>query len=293
LLKSEIFRNLWFQPAAGDAGGAVGAALAAYHIYFAGARHPDSSMDAMKGAYLGPEYPALEVEAMAAEHDAVFQRYEEEDLYEKVAELLDSEFIVGWHQGRMEWGPRALGNRSILADARNPEMQKKLNLKIKYRESFRPFAPSVLIESAGEYFDGGYPSPYMLLIDSVNKARRRRLPEGYHTRDLKDKLYFIRSDIPAVTHLDYSARVQTVHKETNPRYHRLIEAFQKRTGYGIIVNTSFNVRGEPIVCTPEDAYKCFMRTEMDYLVIGNFLFDKKKQPEWQEPEDWRKRYELD
>ena len=293
LLKSEIFRNLWLQPAAGDAGGAVGAALAAYHIYFAAERHPETSMDGMKGAYLGPEYSALDVEIMAAEHDAVFERYDEEDLYDKVAELLDSEFVVGWHQGRMEWGPRALGNRSILADARNPEMQKKLNLKIKYRESFRPFAPSVLIESAGEYFDGGYASPYMLLIDSVNKARRRRLPEDYHTRDLKDKLYFIRSDIPAVTHLDYSARVQTVHKETNPRYHRLIEAFQKRTGYGIIVNTSFNVRGEPIVCTPEDAYKCFMRTEMDYLVIGNFLFDKKKQPEWQEPEDWRKRYELD
>jgi carbamoyltransferase len=250
-------------------------------------------MDGMKGAYLGPEYRALDVEVMAADYDAVFERYDEEELYDKVAELLDSEFVVGWHQGRMEFGPRALGNRSILADARNTEMQKKLNLKIKYRESFRPFAPSVLIESAGEYFDGGYASPYMLLIDSVNKARRRRLPEDYHTRDLKDKLYFIRSDIPAVTHLDYSARVQTVHKETNPKYHRLIEAFKKRTGYGVIVNTSFNVRGEPIVCTPEDAYKCFMRTEMDYLVIGNFLFDKKKQPEWQESEDWRQRYELD
>ena len=293
LLKSGIFRNLWVQPAAGDAGGAVGAALAAYHIYFASERHPDSSMDGMKGAYLGPEYRALDVEVMAADYDAVFERYDEEELYDKVAELLDSEFVVGWHQGRMEFGPRALGNRSILADARNTEMQKKLNLKIKYRESFRPFAPSVLIESAGEYFDGGYASPYMLLIDSVNKARRRPLPEDYHTRDLKDKLYFIRSDIPAVTHLDYSARVQTVHKETNPRYHRLIEAFKKRTGYGVIVNTSFNVRGEPIVCTPEDAYKCFMRTEMDYLVIGNFLFDKKKQPEWQESEDWRQRYELD
>lgn len=293
LLRAKLAGNLWLQPAAGDAGGAVGAALAAYHIYFAKERRSGTPMDGMKGAYLGPEYPAWDVEVMAEEHDAVFHEYDEENLYDKVAELLDKGFVVGWHQGRTEWGPRALGNRSILADARNSEMQKKLNLKIKYRESFRPFAPSVLIECAREYFDEGYESPYMLLIDSVNEARRIPPPEGYHTMDLKDKLYFVRSDIPAVTHLDYSARVQTVHKETNPRYHNLIKAFKKRTGYGIIVNTSFNVRGEPIVCTPEDAYKCFMRTEMDYLVIGNLIFDKKKQPEWRESEDWKQRYELD
>jgi carbamoyltransferase len=187
----------------------------------------------------------------------------------------------------MEWGPRALGNRSIIADARNPEMQKRLNLKIKYREGFRPFAPSVLAEDEAEYFDISTPSPYMLLIADVVEKRRNPLPAGYHAQDLKDKLYFLRSDLPSITHLDYSARLQTVHKETNPRYYGLISAFKKLTGYGVIVNTSFNVRGEPVVCAPEDSYRCFMRTEMDYLVIGNFLFDKTQQPQFEESDEWK------
>jgi carbamoyltransferase len=187
----------------------------------------------------------------------------------------------------MEWGPRALGNRSILADARDPEMQKKLNMKVKFREGFRPFAPSVLMEEVEEYFDMATPSPYMLLISWVRQSRRKSLPEGYHGFDWREKLYHLRSDIPAITHIDFSARVQTIHRDTNPRYWRLVNEFKNRTGYGVISNTSFNVRGEPIVCTPEEAYRCFMRTEIDFLVMGNFLFDKGEQPDWHEERDWR------
>ncbi len=293
LLKTGIFDNLWIQPAAGDAGGALGAALSAYHIYFNKTRETNNKMDKMQGAYLGPEYSSLDIELMARKRKAVYDKLDENSLYDMVAELLDRGNVIGWFQGRMEWGPRALGNRSILGDARNPEMQKKLNLKIKYRESFRPFAPSVLCEDAGKYFEGGYPSPYMLLIDYVKENHRNPLPDAYHSMPLKDKLYHLRSDIPAVTHLDYSARVQTVHRETNQRYYKLIETFKKRSGYGIIVNTSFNVRGEPIVCTPDDAYRCFMRTEMDYLVIGDYIFDKLKQPQWYEKKDWTEEYGLD
>lgn len=293
LLKEKIFNNIWIQPAAGDAGGALGAALAVNYIFFNNPRFVKKEIDGMKGAYLGPEYLPLDVELMARKYNAIYEKYEDEELYDKVAEFVNKGYVVGWHQGREEWGPRALGNRSIIADARNTEMQKKLNLKIKYRESFRPFAPSVLYEDAKDYFEEGHASPYMLLIDDVKKNLRKPLPEGYHSMPLKDKLYYSRSDIPAITHLDYSARLQTVHKETNPRYHKLIETFKKKTGYGIIVNTSFNVRGEPIVCTPEDSYKCFMRTEMDYLVIGNFVFDKNKQPKWQENKKWKDEYELD
>lgn len=293
LLDSKMFDQIWIQPAAGDAGGALGAALSVYHLYFKKSRGSNGRTDQMHGSYLGPEYSSLDIEHMADKYNAVYERHEEEALYEKTADFLSRGFVVGWHQGRMEWGPRALGNRSIIADPRNSEMQKKLNLKIKYRESFRPFAPSVLIEDAKEYFTGGYPSPYMLLIDSVNDKRRKPLPDGYHSMPVRDKLYHLRSDIPAVTHLDYSARLQTVHKETNPKYHRFIEIFKKKTGYGVIVNTSFNVRGEPIVCTPEDSYKCFMRTEMDYLVIGNYLFDKKKQPRWLEKDNWKEEFTLD
>lgn len=293
LLREGIFDNIWIQPAAGDAGGALGAALSAYHIYFDKPRIVSGQMDNMHGAYLGPEYTGLDIEVMAVKHKAVYERYDGNDLYKKAAELLDEGNVIGWFQGRMEWGPRALGNRSIIADARSPEMQKKLNLKIKYREGFRPFAPSVLSEDAGEYFENGFVSPYMLLIDYVHPKRRNSLPDGYHSMPLKDKLYFLRSDIPSITHLDYTARVQTVHKETNPKYHKLISEFKKRTGYGVIVNTSFNVRGEPIVCTPEDAYKCFMRTEMDYLVMNNYIFKKDKQPVWSEKNDWRDEYGLD
>jgi carbamoyltransferase len=277
LLRENIFDGLWIQPAAGDAGGALGAALAAHHIYF-GEPRAGGEKDRMRGALLGNEYSEAEALEMAAGRGAVCGRLEDEELYARTAELLAGGAVIGWHQGREEWGPRALGNRSILGDARNPEMQKKMNLKIKHRESFRPFAPSVLAEDAGAYFDKGFASPYMLLTDYVREDRRRQPPAGYGSRPPLEKLYFQRSDIPAVTHLDHSARVQTVSSDVNPRYHKLISAFKELTGCGVLVNTSFNVRGEPIVSTPADAYRCFMNTEMDYLVIGNLLFDKKKQP---------------
>jgi carbamoyltransferase len=209
------------------------------------------------------------------------------------ADYLQRESVIGWFQGRMEWGPRALGNRSIIADARSPEMQRKLNLKIKYREGFRPFAPSVLAEYSPEYFDIEVPSPYMLLVADVSAAHRNPLPEGYHEFPVREKLYHLRSDIPSVTHIDFSARLQTVHRETNSRYWQLINTFREKTGYSVIVNTSFNVRGEPIVMTPDDAYRCFMRTEMDYLVLGDFIFDKRAQPAWEEKQEWRNEYPLD
>lgn len=288
LLKANIFEDIFIQPAAGDAGGALGAAYAAHHIYFGKPRVPITTMDAMRGSYLGPEASSFEIESTSKKFKAVYTHYDDfEKLATDVAKLLADGNVIGWHQGRMEWGPRALGNRSILADARNPEMQKRLNLKIKYREGFRPFAPSVLAEDEGEYFDISTPSPYMLLIADVVEKRRNVLPANFHSQPLKEKLYFLRSDLPSITHLDYSARVQTVHKETNPRYWSLINAFKQHTGYGVIVNTSFNVRGEPIVCTAEDSYRCFMRTEMDYLVIGNFLFDKRQQPKFEENDDWK------
>jgi carbamoyltransferase len=207
--------------------------------------------------------------------------------------LLDQGNVVGWFQGRMEFGPRALGNRSILGDARNSEMQKKLNLKIKYRESFRPFAPSVLEEDNSKYFEIDTPSPYMLLVADVRKELRNKLPDNYYDLPLRERLYIKRSKIPSVTHIDFSARVQSVNRDTNPRYWTLIDKFRQRTGYGVIVNTSFNVRGEPIVCTPEDAYKCFMRTEMDYLVINNYIFSKKDQPEWTKNDNWKEDFVLD
>src|SRR3989339_209649 len=293
LLDENIFKNVWIQPAAGDAGGALGAALSVYHMYYECPRNPDGATDSMQGSYLGNEYGGLDIELMAKSAGAVYEKCEWGELYDKVAGLLENGMVVGWHQGRMEWGPRSLGNRSILGDARNPDMQKKLNLKIKYRESFRPFAPSVLCEDVKQYFQNGYHSPYMLIIDYVKNSRRRALPEGYHGMPLKEKLYHLRSDIPAITHLDFSARVQTVHPDTNPKYHRLIEAFKKRTGFGVIVNTSFNVRGEPIVCAPEDSYKCFMRTEMDCLVIENYIFEKPKQPPPQEDHRWKEEDTLD
>lgn len=294
LLRSGIFKELWLQPAAGDAGGALGAALAATYCYFGKERRPEPGRDAMKGSYLGPEFSDLDILNTAARHKAPFTRFEDFGaLCEKTAGLLAAGGVVGWFQGRMEWGPRALGNRTILGDSRDREMQKRLNLKIKYREGFRPFAPSVLWERARDYFEIDTPSPYMLLIADVAKERRNALPEGYHSKPLKEKLYFVRSDVPSITHLDYSARLQTVHRETNPRYWELIEAFRRETGYGLLVNTSFNVRGEPIVCTPEDAYRCFMRTEMDYLVLGDFLFEKKAQPHWDDKSKWKEEYALD
>jgi carbamoyltransferase len=294
LLRSGIFDDIWIQPAAGDAGGALGAALAACYLTYGRERRVDGRTDAMKGSYLGPEYSDLDIMQTARKYKAVFRKFDSfAEVCRQTADYLADENVIGWFQARMEWGPRALGNRSIIADARSPEMQRKLNLKIKYREGFRPFAPSVMIECEQEFFDCKAPSPYMLLVADVVEGRRNPLPDGYHGMMVREKLYHLRSDIPSVTHIDYSARLQTVHRETNPHYWELINTFREKTGYGVIVNTSFNVRGEPIVMTPDDAYKCFMRTEMDYLVLGNFIFDKKAQPKWEEQKDWREEYGLD
>jgi carbamoyltransferase len=294
LLREKIFENLFVQPASGDAGGAVGAAQAAYYIHFGKERTVNEGLDEMQGSYLGPEFSDIDIELALRKYSASAVHYESfEELAVKAAELIKEGNVVGWMQGRMEFGPRALGNRSILGDARNPEMQKKLNLKIKYREGFRPFAPSVMAEDCKEYFELDTASPYMLIVAPVAEKRRVQLPANYNTLPLLERLYCLRSDIPAVTHVDFSARVQTIHKETNPRYHLLLQKFKALTGYSVMVNTSFNVRGEPPVCTPDDAYKCFMRTEMDYLVMGNYLLAKKAQPEWKENVDWKKEFTLD
>jgi len=296
LLREGIFKDIWIQPAAGDAGGALGAAMAARHIWKKAERSPlpQGAMDRMRGSYLGPEYSLADVKRVAAKRNAPYTHYESFDaLCAQVCVHLAEGKAVGWFQGRMEYGPRALGNRSILGDPRNPEMQKKLNLKIKYREGFRPFAPSVLGESCADYFEQDRPSPYMLMVAPVVPGERKPLPEGYENMEMFERLYVQRSNIPAITHVDFSARIQTVHKETNERYWRLINTFKEREGCGLVVNTSFNVRGEPIVCTPRDAYRCFMRTEMDHLVIGDCVFDKDRQPEWTEEGDWRDEYELD
>lgn len=287
--------NLWIQPAAGDAGGALGAAYAAYHIGRGGERTLEAgdSIDRMAGSYLGPAFSDLDIKRTCRKYQAKAEYYEFSQLTVKTAALIADGKIVGWHQGRMEWGPRALGCRSILGDPRRPEMQKRLNLKIKYREGFRPFAPSVLAEYVGEYFDLKEASPYMLLVAPVKERQRREVPVNYNELGMYERLYHPRSDIPAVTHVDFSARIQSVHQETNPRYWQLINAFREQTGCAMMVNTSFNVRGEPIVCTPEDAYQCFMRTDMDYLVIGNYLFSKEEQPAWREGDNWRDKYELD
>jgi carbamoyltransferase len=248
----------------------------------------------MSGSYLGPEYSDIDIKLMSKKYDAKYIYLDNfSDVVQKTAKYIADGCAVGWFQGRMEFGPRALGARSILGDARNEEMQKKLNLKIKYRESFRPFAPSVLEEDCKLYFENTTISPYMLIVQPVVESRRNDLPQHFNSLPLKEKLYYKRSDIPAVTHIDFSARIQTVHKETNSKYWELINEFKKATGYGVIVNTSFNVRGEPIVCSPEDAYRCLMRTEMDFLVIGNFIFDKKHQPEWKEQDNWKEEFVLD
>lgn len=294
LIKENIFKDVFFQPASGDAGGALGAAQIAHYMFYEQNRTATNSRDEMQGSYLGPDFSDKEVVIAFKKHKAVYSKFDcFGDLCNNVADLLDQGNVVGWFQGRMEYGPRALGNRSILGDARNVGMQKKMNLKIKYREGFRPFAPSVLAEDSKDFFDLTVPSPYMLMVTRVKKERRKTIPENYHKLDLWEKLYHERSDVQSITHLDFSARVQTVHKETNPRYWQLINAFKEKTGYGIVVNTSFNVRGEPIVCTPEDAYKCFMRTEMDYLVVNNFLLCKTMQPDWQNREKWIVKFRKD
>lgn len=295
LVNSGLFKNVFITPASGDAGGALGAALVASHIYYGEERKINYTLDALKGSYLGPDFTDdLEVQKMMKKYKAKAEYFEKfEALASKAAGILADGKVVGWVQGRMEFGPRALGARSILGDPRNAEMQKKLNLKIKYRESFRPFAPSVLAEECSSYFEHTGISPYMLLVQPVKKERRKPLPENYSALNLRDKLYYERSDMPSITHIDFSARIQTVHNETNPRYWTLINEFKKQTGYGVIVNTSFNVRGEPIVMTPEDAYRCFMRTEMDYLVVGNFIFDKTTQPLWTKTDNWKEEFILD
>lgn len=292
LLREKIFERIWIQPAAGDAGGALGAALAAHYIYFKKERAVNGATDAMQGAYLGPAFSDAEIEGIAKKYKAPYQKYDDYAvLSREVAALIAGGAVVGWFQGRMEWGPRALGNRSIFGDARNPDMQKKLNLKIKYREGFRPFAPSVLAEDAPLYFELETSSPYMLFVADVIHERRAALPEGYAALPLFERLYTVRSDIPAVTHIDFSARIQTVHAETNPRYSQLLNAFKDLTGYGLMVNTSFNVRGEPIVCTPDDAYRCFMRTEMDYLVMNTYVYAKSAQPALRK--EWRDQFTPD
>lgn len=276
IARDGAFDQIWVQPAAGDAGGALGAALAAWHSYQDKPREP-RARDAMNGAYLGPEFAQDDIESRLTAQGATFATLSDEDLIERTATALADGLAVGWFNGRMEFGPRALGGRSILADARSPNMQKLLNLKVKFRESFRPFAPSVLSEDVADWFEMTGESPYMLLVANVSETRRRPMtPEEQNMFGI-DKLNVTRSEIPAVTHVDYSARVQTVHHETNPRYHALITAFKKKTGCPVLINTSFNVRGEPIVCTPEDAFRCFMGSNIDVLVCGNAFLDKGRQ----------------
>lgn len=276
LQREKIFDRLWIQPAAGDAGGALGAALAVWHLR---KDQPQprtvQQPDAMQGAFLGPEFSDDEIEAVLKQHGAVYQKLPEADLMDRVTDLLAQEKVVGWVQGRMEFGPRALGHRSILGDPRSPRMQSVLNLKVKFRESFRPFAPAVLAERAAEFFDLDCPSPYMLLVAPVHE--RQRLAQSTHVSGL-ERLKQIRSHVPAVTHVDYSARVQTISAAQSPHFHALLKRFEQKTGCPVLVNTSFNVRGEPVVCTPDDAYRCFVNTEMDYLAIGNFLLERTRQP---------------
>jgi carbamoyltransferase len=292
VLRDGCFDRIWIQPAAGDAGGSVGAALAAYHQHFGCPRRLNGSLDSMQGAFLGPEFTQEEIERRLTTVGGKFSVVAEPELYERSSDALERGHALGWFQGRMEFGPRALGARSILGDPRNPAMQKNLNLKIKYRESFRPFAPSVLREDVAEYFELDADSPYMLLVADLKRNRRRTMSRNEEQLFGIDKLNVVRSEIPAVTHVDYSARIQTVHRETNPRYHALLSTFKRRTGCSVLVNTSFNVRGEPIVCTPEDAFRCFMGTEMETLVIGNCLLEKANQ----DPAlalDYKERFELD
>ena len=314
LLNEKTFKSIWIQPAAGDAGGALGAAQAVWHISLNNPRKmtvsekpiketnsPSSPtvnsttyIDSMKGSYLGPSFSNEIVEKMANRLQAPLSRDNNfNTLCKTIADYLESGQVVGWFQGRLEFGPRALGGRSILADPRNAVMQKKLNLKIKYREGFRPFAPAILATDLNEYFDIDQESPYMLLVAPVHKKRLTPRPANYQKLSLYERLYQTRSEIQSITHVDNSARIQTVHKETNPKFSELLEAFKAKTGCPILINTSFNVRGEPIVCTPEDAYRCFMRTEMDILVINNCVFIKSEQPSWDDKSVWREEFVLD
>lgn len=292
LWRESGFKDIWIQPAAGDAGGAVGAALAIWHQYHENPRKSGQG-DRMQGSYLGPSFSVCQVLEYLDSVSAYYQQLDDIELLPYLAELLAEGNVIGWFSGRMEFGPRALGNRSIIGDPRSPKMQSTMNLKIKYRESFRPFAPSVLAERVSDYFDLDHSSPYMLLVAPVKESLRIPIPPEQQYLFGIDQLNVARSQIPAVTHVDYSARIQTVHQDTNPRYYELIRHFEAKTGCAVLVNTSFNVRGEPIVCTPEDAYQCFMRTEMDYLVMENVLLSKAKQPTQLANEDWKQEFELD
>lgn len=292
LLREGPFRDIWIQPAAGDAGGAVGAALAVWHEHLDHPRRVNGG-DSMHGAYLGPRFTDAEIQSQLDAVGAKYRRMDEGSLMPEVARHLSEEHVVGWFQGRMEFGPRALGGRSILGDPRSRRMQSMMNLKIKYRESFRPFAPAVRAERVSDYFNIDRSSPYMLLVAEVKEKHRITMTPEQERLFGIEKLNVPRSTLPAITHVDYSARIQTVHRETNPRFYDLLSEFEKQTGCAVLVNTSFNVRGEPIVCTPEDAYRCFMRTEMDYLVVDNFLLAKSEQTPWEKDLSWQKEYDLD
>ena len=292
LLREGVFEDIWIQPAAGDAGGALGAALLAWHQIQGHPRTADNRRDQMRGAYLGPGFSDDEIGEFLQAKGYPASKPAAADWAPAIAQLIAAENVIGLCQGRMEFGPRALGGRSIIGDARSAKMQAIMNLKIKYRESFRPFAPSCLEEKVSDYFELDRPSPYMLLVAQVRKDRCRGLAESENL-DVRERINQIRSDIPAITHVDYSARVQTVNRETSPRYYDILQAFERLTGCGVIINTSFNVRGEPIICTPEDAYRCFMRTEMDYLVLGSYVLDKRRQPPFQDQANWKKDFVLD
>lgn len=294
LLREGPFENIWIQPAAGDAGGALGAALIGWYKYHNKPRTAaDGKSDKQKGSYLGPQFTDEEIKSFVQSLNLSAKKYDEDELIETTANLINSDKVIGWFDGKMEFGPRALGSRTIIGDARSPKMQATMNIKIKFREGFRPFAPSVLFEKVSEYFEIEKESPYMLLTADVKKERRIPMTDEEQKKWGIDKLNVVRSDIPAVTHVDYSARLQTVHKETNPRYHKLISKFEEKTGCAVIINTSFNVRGEPIVCTPEDAYRCFMRTNMDYLVLGSYILKKEDQKPVEKDVDWKKEFVLD
>ena len=293
ILREGPFQRLWIQPAAGDAGGALGVAQLIWHRHLRQPRKVVSGHDGMKGAYLGPEFTESEIEGFLRTEGIAYERLDRDTLVHRVARLLADEKVIGWFNGRMEFGPRALGARSILGDARSPRMQAQMNLKIKFREGFRPFAPSVRRERVSEYFELDADSPYMLLVAPVREERRIAMTAEQRKLWGIDQLNVARSDIPAVTHIDYSARIQTVSEDTNPSYYALLKAFEELTGCGVLVNTSFNVRGEPIVCTPQDAYRCFRRTHIDYLVLGPFLVGKEAQPEWKESTEWEREFQLD
>ena len=293
LLKEKIFKNIWIQPAAGDAGGAIGAAYSTWHEYLGNERDSDNITDKSKGSYLGNKFDSQDIIKYLDSVDAKYDVFDDEELFPKVADILNDENVVGWFQGRMEFGPRALGGRSIIGDPRSENMQSKMNLKIKYRESFRPFAPAIKAEKVSSWFDIDTASPYMLMVADVNKDKQKQLTEEEKNLFGIEKLNIPKSDIPAVTHVDFSARIQTIHSETNPRFYSLIDEFDKKSGCPILINTSFNVRGEPIVCTPEDAYRCFMRTEMDYLVLENVILNKVDQPIIEQDESWKNEFELD